>query len=210
MGLLDKAKDVYKNQEKRHDKAKEKRDEAKGKRDETAKLRGDEIGHVSIGYVGGYDNQKRYSAKLCFYENQIEYSQFGKLVKDLVIKSSDVIGIEVTGQQQTNSRLSVTRMATLGVFSLAAPKRTTIKEASVIISLKDGKQVFFHTKTLSESEVHQKLANAISYYHSLQSSRTGQPQIYSMADEIEKLAKLKENGVITQAEFDKKKAELLN
>ncbi len=205
MGLFDKAKEAYKNQENRHNQAKE-------KRDETAETRGKEIGHVSIGYVGGYDDQKRFNARLCLYENQIEYSQFGKPVKDLVIKSSDVASIEVTGQQQTNSRLSVTRMVTLGVFSLAAPKRTTVKEASVIIGLKNGKQVFFHTKALSEFEVHQKIANAISYYHSLQPNQTGQSQTQavSVADELAKLAKLKESGIITQAEFDKKKADLLS
>lgn len=193
------------------DNIKQKQEETKAKRDETAETRGKELGHVSISYVGGYDDQKRYNAKLCLYENQIEYSQFGKPIKDLVIKSSDVGSIEVTGQQQTNSRLSVTRMATLGVFSLAAPKRSTVKEASVVLGLKDGRQVFFHTKALTEFEVHQKLANAISYYHTLQAGQASQPpaQSSTSVDELEKLAALKEKGIITEAEFAAKKKQLL-
>lgn len=193
------------------DNIKQKQEEAKVKKDELTEVRGKQLGYVSIGYVGGYDDQRRFNAKLCFYENQVEYSQFGKPVKDLVIKSKDIASIEVTGQQQTNSRISVTRMATLGVFSLAAPKRTTVKEASVVIGLKDGKQVFFHTKLLTEFEVHQKLANAISYYHSVQPAQASQPvtQGISNADELEKLAALKEKGIITQDEFDAKKKQLL-
>ncbi len=103
-------------------------------------------------------------------------------------------------------------MATLGVFSLAAPKRTTVKEASVVIGLKNGKQVFFHTKALTEFEVHQKLANAVSYYHSQQAGQASQQQptqAGSALDELEKLAALKEKGIITQADFDAKKKQIL-
>jgi hypothetical protein len=39
--------------------------------------------------------------------------------------------------------------------------------------------------------------------------QTSQPQVNSSLDELEKLAQLKEKGIITQAEFDKKKAQLL-
>lgn len=203
---------IHANQDKNKAKREADKAEVQAKKTAITQARGQELGYVSISYVGGYDNQSRYNAKLCFYENQIEYSQFGKPIKDLVIRSSEVDSIEITGQQQTNSRLSVTRMATLGVFSLAAPKKTTVKEASVVIGIKDGRQVFFHTKALSEFEVHQKLANAISYYHSRQAAKTAQPQPVqsgSSADELEKLAALKEKGIITQEEFDAKKKQLL-
>jgi hypothetical protein len=192
------------------------RDERKSKeqaaKDLILQTRGKELGYVKINYVGGYDDQKRYNAKLCFYEKQIIYSSFGQPVKGLIIDASDVGSIEVGGQQQTNSRISVTRMATLGVFSLAAPKRNTTKDTSVVIGLKDGRQVFFHTKDLTEFEVHSKLANAISHYHRLQAGQqqpVSNPQPTDSANQILKYAELKKRGVITEEEFQAKKKQLL-
>jgi len=118
------------------------RDERKAEKTALADTRGKELGYVTISYIGGYDDQKRFNAKLRFYEKQIEYSQLSKPVKGLVINASDVKSIKIGGQQQTTSRLSVTRMATLGVFSLAAPKRTKIKDTSVTIGLKEGDRYY--------------------------------------------------------------------
>ena len=195
-----------------HDKAEERKAEANA----IKQAQGNELGYVKIGYVGGFDNQKRTSAKLVFYEHRIEYSLYGQVQKGLIIDGNDVVGIEVGGQHQTNSRISVTRMAALGVFSLAAPKRTTVKDAAVTISLKDGRQVYFHTQYLSEFEVHSKLANAISYYskqvqnHSTQSQPTDNVPPTDPATEIMKYATLMKRGVITQDEFEAKKKQLLN
>jgi len=178
-----------------------------------AQARGRELGHVSITYMGGFNNKKRSNGKLFVYENLVIFSQIG--VPHLVINASDITGIEVGGQQQTNSRISITRMATLGVFSLAAPKRTKIKDTTVILSLKDGQQVFFHTKMFTEFEVHGKLANAISYYHRLQLAKASQQQAVSQAPptdnarEIMKYAILRKRGVITEEEFQTKKKQLL-
>lgn len=177
--------------------------------------RGIELGYVSISYVGGFDNKRRYSAKLHFFEKQIEYSQLGRLVEGLMITASDVVSIQITGQQQTTSRLSVTRMATLGVFSLAAPKRTKVKDANLIIGLKDGREVLFHTKMYTEFEVHSKLANAISYYKSLQVSQANHAESVIQASqtdnatEIMKYAILYKKGAITAEEYQAKKRQLL-
>jgi hypothetical protein len=190
------------------------RDERKAEKSALADTRGKELGYVAIAYIGGYDDQKRFSAKLRFYEKQIEYSQLGKPVKGLVINASDIKSIEIGGQQQTTSRLSVTRMATLGVFSLAAPKRTKIKDTSITIGLKDGRQILFHTKELTEFEVHSKLANAVSYYHQLQASQNQQTTDSPTAPtdnaaEIMKYSTLLKRGMITQEEYQAKKRQLL-
>lgn len=188
------------------------RDERKAEKDALADTRGKELGYVSISYIGGYDDQRRFNAKLRFYEKQIEYSQLSKPVKGLVINASDVKSIEIGGQSQTTSRLSVTRMATLGVFSLAAPKRTKIKDTSVTIGMKDGRQILFHTKDLTEFEVHSKLANAISYFHQLQASQQATDNPTTPTDnaaEIMKYATLLKRGVITQEEYQAKKRQLL-
>lgn len=191
------------------------RDERKAVKVALANTRGKELGYVPIAYIGGYDDQKRVSAKLRFYENQIEYSSFKQPVKGLVIEAPDVKSIEIGGQSQTTSRLSVTRMATLGVFSLAAPKRSSIKDTTVTIGLKNGRQVFFHTKMYTEFEVHTKLANAISHYHQLQTTQDNQQVVASPTAEtdntaeIMKYATLLKRGVITQEEYQVKKRQLL-
>ena len=180
---------------------------------ELKRTRGSELGHVSIAYMGGFSAKKQSIGKLNFYENFVTYTGLG--VPYIVIRASDVAGIEVGGQQQTNSRISVTRMATLGVFSLAAPKRTRVKDTTVIIALKDGRQGFFHTKQLTEFEVHGKLANAISHFHRLQLAEANQQQADSQAPpmdnakEIMKYATLRKRGVITEEEFQAKKRQLL-
>ena len=206
---------IQPNQQKSPSKYQIERDERKATKAALANTRGKELGYVAVSYIGGYDGQRRFNAKLRFYENQVEYSSMGKPVKDLVIPASEVASIEVGGQQQTNSRISVTRMATLGVFSLAAPKRTKIKDTSVTIGLKDGRQVFFHTKMYTEFEVHTKLANAISYYHQLQVKQDNQQATVNTtgttdnAAEIMKYATLLKRGVITQEEYQAKKRQLL-
>jgi len=176
--------------------------------------RGNELGSVKMNYLGGYDNPKRHSGKLSFYEKQIEFSQFGQIIDGLVIKASDVRSIEIGGQQQNASRVSLTRMATLGVFSLAAPKRTKIKDTTLTIGLKDGRQAYFHTDILTEFEVHGKLANAISYYQRLaqasqQSVNSSGVSTDDNAREIFKYDALRKRGIITEEEFQAKKKNLL-
>ncbi|HEY4964318.1 MAG TPA: hypothetical protein VIH90_06520 [Candidatus Saccharimonadales bacterium] len=142
--------------------------QAKLDKNKNVEAAGKELGYVVIQYIGGYDDQKRSWEKLYFYENKIIFRSLMTMTKDLVFECSDVANITITGQQQTNSRISVTRILALGIFSLAAPKKTTTKDTSVVIELKDGRQVLFHTPSLTEFEVHQKLINALSYYHSKQ------------------------------------------
>jgi hypothetical protein len=127
------------------------------------------------------------------------------------IPANHIVSFEVVGHQQTNSRLSVTRMATLGVFSLAAPKRTTAKDITVVISLTDGRVVYFHTSLSTEFDIQRKLANAISHYSQLQRSlATAQPEASDSAKEIEKYADLRERGILTDEEFQAKKKQLLD
>jgi hypothetical protein len=211
--LATKAEQYKQQTEQRQAERQEHKAETQAAKDTLEATRGKELGHVSISYVGGFDNDRRYNAKLRLYEKQVEYSQLGKPVKGLVIPATDIVSLEVTGQQQTNSRLSVTRMATLGVFSLAAPKRTKVKDATVIIGLKDGREVMFHTTKLTEFEVHSKLANAISHYKSLQVAQTNQQQPQTpptdSAQEILKYATLHKKGAITAEEYQAKKRQLL-
>lgn len=81
--------------------------------------------------------------------------------------------------------------------------------------MKDGRQVVFQTNSYSESDVHKKLVNAISHYSRLRSEASSQikslpSQKIDVAEEIAKFAKLKKQGILTDAEFDAKKKQLLD
>lgn len=174
--------------------------------------RGRELGAVLVDYIGGYgpEYKKKRSGWLNCYENEVYFKK-----RDITIPAEQIVSFEITGKQQTKSRLSVTRMVTLGVFSLAAPKRSTEKEASIYIGLKDGRRLFFHTTTYTELAVHKRLMDAISHYGSLQAAQSSQEQPTSsiqrpnVAEEIAQFAKLRKQGVITDEEFEAKKKKLL-
>lgn len=144
------------------------------------------------------------------YENEVEYKD-----RNISIPANQIASFEITGKEQTNTRLSVTRMVTLGVFSLAAPKRSTKKEATIYVGLKDGRQLMFQTTNLTESDAHRKLASAISHYSSLQTKQNGHQQsaptqTLDVAGEIARFADLKKQGILTDDEFEAKKKQLLN
>lgn len=179
----------------------------------STEVRGKKIGYVSVKYIGGYSPQHKktfFEGRLNCYENEVEYKD-----KGISVSADQIVSFEITGKEQTNSRLSVTRMVTLGVFSLAAPKRSTKKEATIYIGLKDGRQLMFQTNNLTESDVHRKLATAISHYSSLQ-SKPDNPQrsvpvhTLDVAGEIARFADLKKQGILTDDEFETKKKQLLN
>ena len=197
----------------------EKKEERIAKIAEINSKTGSLLGQMSISYVGGFDPKYKSDADrssslgtLYCYQKIIYY---GKRNNSFAILSNNIVSFEIRGQQQTSSRLSVTRMVALGIFSLAAPKRNTAKDTSIIIGLKDGRQILFHTTASTEFEVHSKLANAISYYHSLQAAQTSQQMASSQtiptdsAAEIMKYATLRKRGVITEVEFQAKKKQLL-
>ena len=55
-------------------------------------------------------------------------------------------GVAIEGHEQLQQRLSVTRMATLGVFSLAAPKKVRRSTSYITLSLANGETGFFEVK----------------------------------------------------------------
>jgi Short C-terminal domain len=190
-------------------------EERKAEKAELANIRGKELARALLGYAGGFDTDHTTNAgslslegTLYCFENQVEYH---KRNNDFGFSSDQIVHVEVGGQQQINSRISVTRMAALGVFSLAAPKRTTTKEAFVVFELADGRNVLFQTTTSTPFDMQRKLANAISFYNSRRTANV-RPATSATAgelDQLEKLADLRDRGVITEQEFQDKKKQLL-
>jgi len=189
------------------------------------KARGSLLGNVDIKYIGGYDTERHSGSCLYLYEGRLEYRDVF-FEPSIVVNADDIAGFNIGGQQETKSRFTVTRMLAFGVFALASPKRTSVKEATVTIALKDGRQLLFITKSYTEHEVYKKLINGISYYSKLQASRSDLSQYknklqasaaekpsqafqLSQIDLLEKYAALHKEGVLTDEEFNAKKRQLL-
>jgi hypothetical protein len=165
--------------------------------------RGKPLGGALLSYNGGFGSEfkKGASGFLLCYENEV---RFKHRKAPITIQADQVTGFEVTGQKQTSttSRITATRMLTLGVFSLAA---------YVCITLKDGRQVFFFTSTDTPEKVQRKLSDAISHYGRMHAAQSNQQPEHSQdaAGEIARFAELRRRGILTEAEFNAKKQQLL-
>jgi hypothetical protein len=192
MSLINNLKDVYENERKKS---------AANKAEYSSR-----IGFLWAQYVGGFDQYGRQEGSLIFYRDRVVYDN--KKHQSITINILDVIGIAVEGKDE----ILQTRTIARNLLAFGKSKKEEIKEAYVTLTLQDRREVIFHNANLSPSQVKFSLSNAISLIRQIQASQQVSsavaPQI-STADELAKLAKLKEQGVITQTEFDRQKQRLL-
>jgi hypothetical protein len=179
--------------------------------DETKDARGGKVGTISLEYMGGYGDKRKAKGTLTFYQKQTEFSSI--MSGKFIIQNSQVRDIVIEGKAEVNRRVTVTRLLTVGIFAFALKKKNAEKEAYLTIELADGQEIIFFIENKAPMELKAKLAKVISQVKQAgvasaqmeQSTQSG-----SVADELTKLAALKEQGIITQADFDKAKAELLH
>jgi len=175
--------------------------------------RGDKLATLTVEYMGGYGEQKKASGSLTFFQRQTEFKN-PMLKKSLwfTILNSKVRDIAIEGKDEVNRRVTVTRLLTLGIFAFALRKKSEDKDAFITLVLADGQEVIFHVKDKSPMELKASLAKAVSQVKqagavaasTVQATGSG-----SVADELSKLAKLKEQGVLTDGEFQARKSKLL-
>jgi hypothetical protein len=116
----------------------------------------------------------------------------GKLRGDKTIPYTSIVAVQLKKAGMTAGYLQLTL------------KGGSEAKGGLIQSTTDENSVNFHTRHNKEfAEAKQRIEERIS-------QQSGTSQSSSSLDDLEKLAQLKEKGVITQAEFDKKKAELLS
>jgi hypothetical protein len=151
---------------------------------------------------------------------------------------NEVIGfdkkIEDKSQVSSNQRVTATRMAAVGVFALAAPKKTKSGnvrndffyslhtttgdiEIEQIINGGGGSGSFGDlSRNTAQLSINMQTAKVNNIKRFVAERATGkalqasQDQVSSVADELERYAQLKDKGVITQSEFESKKKELLS
>lgn len=123
---------------------------------------------------------------------------------DKTIFYSDLASVEFKKPGWTNGYMQFVYAGTVNTSAKVGVLGTSMK------SLKDENTVVlraFNKKVPQQSEeLYNLLLKKIQEYKQSSSRSSGQG---SVADELTKLAKLKEQGILTQDEFDKKKAELL-
>jgi hypothetical protein len=186
MGIFDRAKEAYKqNQEKR-----------------ATTL-------VNVEYMGGYKDKKKAVGNLSFYEKQTEFRVALRAKSSFTIPNTDIVDIAIEGKDEVSRRITATRLVAVGIFAVALPKKSKNKDAFVTIVLTDDQEAVFQVNKKSPMEVKAKLSQAVAQVRQGAPKPASTVAPASVADELAKLAKLKEDSIITQAEFDKKKAELL-
>lgn len=173
--------------------------------------RGNKIGFLSVEYMGGFDDKKKAPGILTFYQKQTDFKSV--MSTKFTLDNVRIKDIAIEGKDEVNRRVTVTRLLAVGIFAFALKKKSADKQAYLTIELTDGQEIIFLVDKKSPMELKTKLAKVISQVK--QSSIAAQPPTIpqeaqgSVADEITKLAALKESGILTQAEFDQKKKQLL-
>jgi hypothetical protein len=118
-----------------------------------------------------------------------------------------VTGMEIEGPEQASKRISGARVAMIGIFALAAKKK--VKSAVITVVTKDGDEAVFQTHDWLALDLHAKLTPVLGQLHKHQPAEPTAAAAPSDADQIRKLAELRDQGILTEAEFQAKKTELL-
>jgi hypothetical protein len=154
-------------------------------------------------YLGGWsEHPKAHKGQNLFINS--EGLRLKVFATTLLIPWDQVQGIEVEGPEQAGKRVSAGRVAMIGIFALAAKK--SVKSAVLTVTLNPGEQAVFQTHSWMALDLKAKLAPVLSHFR--QPSSPEAP-LASGADEIRKLAELRDAGVLTEEEFQAKKSDLL-
>jgi hypothetical protein len=208
MSLFDKVKDASGKAGKAIQKSYQ---EQQQKTAELKSKRGARLGAVQAEYMGGYGDNRKAKGIITFYENQSEFSAV--MSTKFAIPNAQIKNIAIEGKDEVNRRVTVTRLLAIGIFAFALKKKNKDQEAYITLELTDGQEVILFVENKAPMALRAKLARVISTVK--QSSATDDTQKVSqstqssVADELAKLSRLKEQGVLTQAEFDSEKTKLL-
>ena len=128
---------------------------------------------------------------------------------------SVIVALEVEGPEQASQRVTVTRALAVGVFALAAKKKS--KAAVLIVRTPDGEEALFQTEKYTAAELRTKLTPFISQLRVAQAQSPAPVEAAAKpsgvdsdpVEQIRKLGELRDQGLLTPEEFEAKKTELL-
>ncbi len=127
----------------------------------------------------------------------------------------EIVSIDFEGETEYRARLSATRMLALGVFSLAAPKRTTVRTTYVTLGLLDGSERTLKL-AIAPQDARARFGSALNEWEKWRPPPrewSGEPAPSDAPDPIDQLRKLAElhrAGVLSDEEFQAKKQVLLD
>ncbi len=173
--------------------------------------RGSRLGAIQVEYMGGYGDKRKAKGTLTFFEKQTEFS--APLSTKFTILNSQIKDVVIEGKDEVNRRVTVTRLLAVGIFAFALKKKNKDQESYITLELTDGQEVILFVDNKAPMALRAKLAKVISAVKqanvSSQSQATQPANQSSVADELTKLATLKEQGILTEEEFTAKKKQLL-
>ncbi len=167
-----------------------------------------------------YKNDKKAQAR-GYFEDEIKKKKKKKKIKRKTIKR-DNTKLELAKQYLENYDLDKALVTYLEVLKTAPEDPETHFALAQVYSLKeDAKQSLYHAdmaidngKSINEIQLDEKLAylRIQPEFDSLisQGSQNTPAQSKDFLAELEKLSKLRENGVLTETEFDIQKQKILN
>ena len=144
---------------------------------------------ISAAYLGGYGDHKKAKGVLSFDDEHAEFTVPLQAKLSFKIPNADLRGLAIEGRDEVGRRVTVTRLLATGIFAFALKKKQEEKESYVTLTLPDGQEAVFQIADRSPTDVKLKAEDP-----------------YVM---LKKLSELKESGVITEAEYEAKKAQLL-
>lgn len=181
-------------------------------------------------YLGGWSGHtKTYTGKMTkivvIDKNGISLRGISTI---FTVPWDQVLDLEVEGPETASKRVTAGRALALGVFALAAKKTT--KSAVLIARLRSGEEAIFQTEKFTAAELRAKLVPITSQLRKANASSSppappttpppssaaplangpSSASSGSVADELKKLADLKDAGLLTDEEFAGQKAKLLN
>jgi hypothetical protein len=156
-------------------------------------------------YVGGLSGKdKKHLGYLNFTSEAIgvRNSLFNKTPKHGALKWTDVASIDITGQQTASSRLGATLLfGEIGALAASGSRN----QVAVVVHTKDNRTAYYLIGRQNPVAVKAKLTPFLQAVGVPFTEQVATQPLASAADELEKLARLKEQGIITQAEFEAKK-----
>lgn len=205
MGLFDKVKDVSKKAGKALNEEYKKQQQ---KATELNELRGKKLASISVEYCGGYEEYKKSKGNLTFFQKRIEYNVALNSAKSFSIENSKITDVAIEGRHEVNRRVTVTRMLAVGLFAFALKKKKEEKESFITLVLSSGQEAVFHLDDKSPLALKSKLSSVISQVK--QGAKSQKAPNSGVAEELSKLAELKDKKIISEEEFQKQKNKLLN
>lgn len=209
MSLLDKMKDASNKAGKSIQKSYQEHQE---KVAELKDARGARLGALQVEYMGGYGDKRKAKGVLTFFEKQTEFN--APLSTKFTIVNNQIKDVVIEGKDEVNRRVTVTRLLAVGIFAFALKKKNKDQEAYITFELSDGQEVILFVDNKAPMALRAKLAKVISTVKQANVANQSQPiqasTSRSVADELTKLVSLKEQGILSQEEFESEKAKILN